>query len=78
MKKHNLIQATTYLAVLSLTLNGCEFMGPQQKPKLQLTQPLTNDIDHQGVIYEQLDNKPLTDEKNKLKTEIYPGGGLPV
>jgi general secretion pathway protein D len=78
MKKHNLIQATTYLAVLSLTLNGCEFMGPQQKPKLQLTQPLTNDIDHQGVIYEQLDNKPLTDEKDKLKTEIYPGGGLPV
>ncbi|MCD2449129.1 type II secretion system secretin GspD [Methylicorpusculum oleiharenae] len=78
MKKHNLIQATTYLAVLSLTLNGCEFMGPQQKPKLLLTQPLTNDIDHQGVIYEQLDNKPLTDEKDKLKTEIYPGGGLPV
>ncbi|MBS3951353.1 MAG: type II secretion system secretin GspD [Methylomicrobium sp.] len=78
MKKHNLIQATTYLAVLSLTLNGCEFMGPQQKPKLQLMQPLTNDIDHQGVIYEQLDNKPTTDEKDKLKTEIYPGGGLPV
>ncbi|MGR9053920.1 MAG: type II secretion system secretin GspD [Gammaproteobacteria bacterium] len=72
------IHAASGLALLCLTLPGCELLSPQQQAKLPFIESAVDESDDRGIVFEQLDNKDLSGEQTRLKAEMYPGGGLPV
>ena len=57
---------------------GCELLGPEQRAKLPITESESIEPNDRKVVFEQLENRPLEQDQDRLKAEIYPGGGLPV
>ena len=78
MNKAKKTHAASCLVLLSLTLPGCELIAPRQHTKLPFIESVDIEQDEPSVIFEQLDNRPIKDETDRLHPQIYPGGGLPV
>ncbi|MGR9115820.1 MAG: secretin N-terminal domain-containing protein, partial [Gammaproteobacteria bacterium] len=78
MNKAKKIQAASCLILLNLTLSSCELLGPEQRAKLPIYEPVEAEQDEQGVLFGQLENPPVDEGKERLQAEIYPGGGVPV
>ncbi len=77
MNKVNRIPATV-LALLTLSVTGCELLGPQTRQKLSLQQPKVDDLEAHQKFFEQLGEETKAEDKDKLHAEIYPGSGRPV
>ncbi|MBU2569768.1 MAG: type II secretion system secretin GspD [Gammaproteobacteria bacterium] len=77
MNKVNRIHATV-LALLTLSVTGCELLGPQTRQKLSLQQPKVDDLEAHQKFFEQLGEETKAEDKDKLHAEIYPGSGRPV
>jgi len=73
----NRIQNLPYILALSLSVSGCELLGPELHEKL----PLESVIEVQAtekpeIIYQELSNESSsTDNTESLKAEMYPGTG---
>ncbi|MDP2097826.1 MAG: type II secretion system secretin GspD [Methylobacter sp.] len=64
------VTTVTCWVIASLTLSGCELLGPRPAAKLPLPPIKTEQND---VVYEELQNKVPTTEVARGKSEIFPG-----
>lgn len=69
---------TAVLAVLTLSVGGCELLGAQARQKLTLAQPKADDLEAHQKFFEQPGDETKIEDKDKLHAEIFPGTGLPV
>jgi len=66
-----------YVIALTLSVSGCELLGPKLHEKLPL-EPVKqiNETEQPEVIYQELSNESaLASEQNQAKIELYPGSG---
>jgi len=65
------------ILVLSLSISGCELLGPQMHRKLPLeNRQTTKSFTDNKIVYQQLSNENAqTDLSKQSKTELYPGSG---
>lgn len=66
-----------YILVLTLSLAGCEFMGPTLHEKMPLeVVDITEEQEQPGVIYQELSNEASDAAVDEgVKIELYPGTG---
>jgi general secretion pathway protein D len=68
------IVTASCFVVAGLTLSSCELLRPPQTAKLPLEPLAKEEPDGQaGVMFEQLQNKPLATESMQSHIELYPG-----
>lgn len=66
-----------YVIALTLSVSGCELLGPKLHEKLPL-EPVKqiNETEQPEIIYQELSNEAaLASEQNQAKIEFYPGSG---
>ncbi len=66
-----------YVIALTLSVSGCELLGPKSHEKLPLESvKQINETEQPEVIYQELSNEgALASEQNQAKIELYPGSG---
>ncbi|MFK5948778.1 MAG: type II secretion system secretin GspD [Methylococcales bacterium] len=74
----NCKQKIPYILAASLSLSGCELLGPELHQKLPLEPVVQNASEKpKEVVYQELSNENLdVNQSESSKVELYPGTGL--